>query len=225
MNKSRCQQLFSVFGLVGILLLSGGKAVLGQSVPNSPRSSDFQPSSEVTPATPAGEVAPDSRAIGLTGQTGAVMPSRTRETPTVAQIEPGRTTRSIPSYVGIGGNIGFGGDTGIGRGNFAILSKVGLTENFSARPGVLVGNRTTFLLPVTVDFPVVTEIGGGRVGFTPFAGGGIGISTGHESLVRPIITAGFDVPINNRITAVANTNVGFFRDTEFGVTLGVGYNF
>ncbi len=44
-------------------------------------------------------------------------------------VNPGQPTRSGPSYIAVGGNIGFGGSTALGRGNFAITSKIGLTND------------------------------------------------------------------------------------------------
>ncbi|WP_416673158.1 hypothetical protein [Egbenema bharatensis] len=141
-------------------------------------------------------------------------------------IAPGQPTRSGPSYIGAGGNIGFGGSTGIGRGNFAVFSKLGLTNNFSLRPAVFVGDRTTFLIPVTLDFPTGALVDDAvPFSIAPYAGGGIGISTGDDSRVRPIITAGVDAPITNQFTATAGVTVGFFRNTEVGLMLGIGYNF
>ncbi len=59
----------------------------------------------------------------------------------------------------------------------------------------------------------------------PFVGGGLVISTGSDSLARPLITGGIDVPVADRVTLTAQGNVAFFRDTEGSVILGVGYNF
>ncbi|NJR41199.1 MAG: hypothetical protein HC781_23105 [Leptolyngbyaceae cyanobacterium CSU_1_4] len=145
-----------------------------------------------------------------------------------APIIPGRSTRSGPSYIGIGGNIGLGGDTTLGDSGFAVISKIGLTRNLSARPGVVIGdNDPTVLVPVTLDFPIssVAEAGEIRLAAAPYVGGGIAISTGSESLVRPLITAGVDVPVATRVTATAGVNFAFFDDTEIGLILGVGYNF
>lgn len=141
------------------------------------------------------------------------------------EITPGRVTRSGPSYVGVGGNIGFGGDTALGEGNFTIYSKVGLTPNFSARPGIVVGNDPTILLPLTVDFPIAPVSEEVDFDVAPFVGGGLAISTGSGSLARPLITGGVDVPIADRVTLTAQGNLAFFRDTEGSVILGVGYNF
>ncbi|MBF2075801.1 MAG: hypothetical protein IGS50_18865 [Synechococcales cyanobacterium C42_A2020_086] len=144
----------------------------------------------------------------------------------VAQtISPGRATRSGPSYIGVGGNIGFGGDTAMGEGNFTIYSKIGLTNNFSARPAVVVGNDPTILLPLTADFPIAPVTEAVDFDVAPFIGGGVAISTGSDSLARPLITGGIDIPVADRVTLTVQGNVAFFRDTEGSVILGVGYNF
>lgn len=147
------------------------------------------------------------------------------DVPVAQQITPGRATRSGPSYIGIGGNIGFGGDTALGEGSFVVFSKVGLTPNFSLRPSVAINDDPTVLVPVTVDFP--TDPISETVPFdvAPYVGGGVAISTGSDSLARPLITGGLDVPLSEQFTANANVNVAFFRDTEVGLILGVGYNF
>ncbi|MBW4515722.1 MAG: hypothetical protein KME11_10900 [Timaviella obliquedivisa GSE-PSE-MK23-08B] len=145
-----------------------------------------------------------------------------------APIIPGRSTRSGPSYIGIGGNIGLGGDTTLGDSGFAVISKVGLTRNLSTRPSVVIGgNDPTVLVPVTIDFPIssVAEAGEVTLAAAPYVGGGIAISTGSNSLVRPLISAGVDVPVASRVTATAGVNFAFFDDTEIGLILGAGYNF
>jgi hypothetical protein len=148
----------------------------------------------------------------------------------VAQVEitPGRATRSGASYVGVGANIGLGGETALGETNGTIYSKIGLTNNFSARPSVVIGgNDPVILLPVTIDFPIssVAETEEVRVYAAPYVGGGAAISTEGDSAVRLLAVAGVDVPVANRVTANANVNVAFFDETEVSVRLGVGYNF
>jgi hypothetical protein len=143
-------------------------------------------------------------------------------------ITPGRGTRSGPSYIGIGGNIGLGGDTSLGDSGFAVISKIGLTRNLSARPAVVIGgNDPTVLVPATLDFPISSVAKASEVNLqaAPYVGGGIAISTGSSSLVRPLITAGIDVPVADRITATAGVNFAFFDDTEIGLILGAGYSF
>lgn len=148
-------------------------------------------------------------------------------TPGTRVITPGRATSSGSSYFGVGGNIGLGdGDTAIGQGSFTILSKIGLTRNFSVRPSVLFGDNVTILLPVTYDF----RFGEGpteQLGFTaaPFLGAGAAISTGNNSSVDLLLTGGIDVPLGRQFTATASVNASVTGNAAVGLLLGVGYNF
>jgi hypothetical protein len=148
----------------------------------------------------------------------------TSDTKVAQVISPGRATRSGPSYIGVAGNIGLTGDTGIGEGAFTVISKLGLARNFSVRPGVIFGDDPVFLVPLTVDFPrenlEITQLS-----VAPYIGGGVAISTGRDSTVGALITGGVDVPLSQRITATAGVNVGFIDDTDVGLLVGVGYNF
>ncbi|MEA5506147.1 hypothetical protein VB735_24125 [Halotia wernerae UHCC 0503] len=147
--------------------------------------------------------------------------------PVVAQISPGTTTRSGPSYIGVGGNIGFGGNTTLSESSFAVFSKVGLSRNFSLRPAALLGDNQVFLIPLTVDFPVesLTNTGVQRISVAPYLGAGAAISTGDDSTTGFLLTSGVDVPVSSEFTATAGVNIGFVDETEVGVLLGVGYNF
>ncbi|MCU0524935.1 MAG: hypothetical protein MUF72_08935 [Elainella sp. Prado103] len=151
--------------------------------------------------------------------------STVAQSPVAQEIIPGRATRSGSSYIGVAGNIGLGGETALGRGNFTVISKIGLTPRFSARPSVVIGSDPTILVPVTADFPIEPINDEIDLAVAPYVGGGVAISTGSDSLVRPVITGGIDVPIANRVTATAQANVAFFEDTEAGLILGIGYNF
>lgn len=181
-------------------------APLDNTVPTTP--STQTPPSDYTPTTPSNPTPPPSDGSN----------------PPFSDVDPGRATRSGSSYIGVGGNIGIGGDTGIGEGSFSVISKVGLTRNFSARPSVLFGDNTTILLPVTVDFPT-QNVETTRFNVAPYVGGGAIISTGDDSDVGVLLTGGIDVPINSQFTATAGVNVGFVDETDVGVILGVGYNF
>ncbi|MEX0270779.1 hypothetical protein AB3R30_16670 [Leptolyngbyaceae cyanobacterium UHCC 1019] len=234
MNILRFKQLFLVSGFAGILILLGGQSTHAQSPSTTPEPTDTAELSADLPAlktgaTPApGTVrtsAASLQAETLTAQTTAPSPETTTpETTPIQTITPGRATRSGPSYVGIGGNIGFGGRTDLGRGSFTIFSKVGLTNNISARPAINFNRRPAILLPVTFDFPLRSAVDG-RVLVAPFVGGGAVISTGSGSVVRGLVTGGIDVPISDQFTANAAANIGFFGKTEVGLRLGVGYNF
>ena len=148
-------------------------------------------------------------------------------------IEVGRPTRSGPSYIGIGANIGLGeDDNAVGEGSFAIFSKIGLTPNLSARPAVFVSDNPTILLPVTFDFipgisrtteNVTQRVSGLTV--SPYAGAGVAISTGDGASVDFLATGGVDVPLSPQISATAAVNATLFDNPAVGLMLGVGYNF
>ena len=142
-------------------------------------------------------------------------------------VSPGRSTQSGSSYVGIGGNIGIGsGDTALGNGSFTVISKIGLTRNFSVRPSVLFGNSTTILVPITYDFSF-GEGPTGSLGFraAPYLGVGAAISTGNETKVGLLLTGGIDVPLSSQFTATAAVNASVTGKAAVGILVGVGYNF
>jgi len=142
-------------------------------------------------------------------------------------VAPGRATQRGSSYVGIAGNIGLGGGSAsLGDGNFAIISKIGLTNRFSVRPGAVIGTDPTVLIPLTYDFsfnPV--DAFAAPLPIAPYIGAGLTIATGSETDVGPMITAGVDFPLTAQFTATAALNVGFVKDTPVGLLIGVGYNF
>lgn len=182
-----------------------------------------EPTSEITNPVIAqnGTVAPETNPS--TNQT-APGTLQDETTPGTRGVAPGRATRSGPSYIGIGGNIGFGGDTTLSEGAFSVFSKVGLTNNLSARPTVLIGDNAVVLIPVTFDFPG-TDVEQLPFSPAPYIGGGVAISTGRDSTVGALISSGVDVPLSPRFTATAGVNVGFINKTEVGLLLAVGYNY
>lgn len=146
----------------------------------------------------------------------------------VAQFSPGRRTRSGSSYIGAGGFIGFDDDNAFGDGGFSVLSKIGISRNFSIRPSAFFDDDTVFLIPVTVDFPVnsVADTGLQRLSVAPYFGAGISISTDEDSDVGFLVTGGVDVPVSRKLTATGGVNIGFSDDNaDVGLLLGVGYNF
>lgn len=152
--------------------------------------------------------------------------------PDTSDVDPGRSTRSGSSYIGIGGNIGVGDDdVAVGEGSFAIFSKIGLTSNISARPAVLFSDDPTILVPVTLDFSFgdtePTEEASDEINLSlnPYIGAGVAISTGGDGSVDLLATGGLDIPITSRFTGTAAINAVFFDDVAIGVLLGVGYNF
>lgn len=181
----------------------------------------------VTPTTPDTQVPPTT-----TPETTPTTPTE-ESTPTEPTfrndaVAPGTATRGGSSYVGIAGNIGLGGGrTALGEGNFSVISKIGFTNAISVRPSVVIGDNTTILIPVTYDFNL-QPTGAQEEAistFAPYVGGGLGIATGDNSDVAPMLTAGVDVPISPQFTATAAVNAGFFDSTSVGLAIGVGYNF
>ena len=145
-----------------------------------------------------------------------------------AEIRPGRATRSGPSYIGIGGNLGFGGDSALGDGSFAIVSKIGLTNNISVRPTVLFRDDLAFLVPVTFDFVSQETVEVSEdfvITAAPYVGAGALISTGDNGTLGFLISGGVDVPLSTNFTATAGLNIGFVDGAEVGLLVGVGYTF
>lgn len=182
------------------------------TTPATPETTPITPST--TPTTP-GTTTPDTTA-----------PTTPGTTPT-QELAPGRATRSGSSYFGIGGNIGIGdGDISLGQGSFALISKIGLTRNFSVRPSVLFSDDVAILIPITYDFSFGEGPTSG-LGFSaaPYLGVGAAISTGRGGDVGLLLTGGVDVPISSQFTATAAVNASVTGQAAVGVMLGVGYNF
>ncbi|BDI15312.1 hypothetical protein ANSO36C_11140 [Nostoc cf. commune SO-36] len=165
-----------------------------------------------------------SEFIQPTSQT-TVQPSATK----VAQsdIDLGTTTRGGSSYLGIAANIGLsGGETSLGDGNFAVVSKIGLTNSISVRPSAVFGDNTTVLLPITYDFTFKSaDAFSEPLAIAPYVGVGAAYKTGDDSQFAFLASAGIDVPLTSQFTATAAVNAGFFDETDIGLLLGVGYNF
>jgi len=179
-----------------------------------------------TPGTiPPGTITPDTNTPGTIITPIQTTPDTT--TPGIRDVTPGRATRSGSSYFGVGGNIGLGdGDTAIGEGSFAVISKIGLTRAFSVRPSALIGDSVTILLPVTYDLSF-GEGPTGELGFTaaPFVGAGAAISTSDDASVDLLLTGGVDVPLTPQLTGTASVNASVTGNAGVGVLLGIGYNF
>lgn len=155
--------------------------------------------------------------------------AQVQSAPRVAQadIDPGRRTRGGSSYVGIAGNIGLGGDSSLGDGNFMVISKIGLTNAISVRPAAVFGDNTTILIPVTYDFSFrrLTDPFSEPLPIAPYVGLGAAIETGDDTDVSLLLSGGIDVPITTQFTATAAVNAAFANETDVGLSIGVGYNF
>ncbi len=143
---------------------------------------------------------------------------------TEINLEPGRATRSGSSYVGLGGNIGLDGDTSVGEGGLAVISKIGLTDYLSFRPLVLINEDLTLLLSLTVDF-LGKPVPEADLRIAPYLGGGLSLATGEDDTVGLLISGGLDIPLSAKFTANTAINVKFMDDTGVGLLLGLGYNF
>ncbi|QMS89072.1 hypothetical protein HUN01_16230 [Nostoc edaphicum CCNP1411] len=196
-----------------------------QQLPNTPIQENASVTSTPIPGTVAtSSVTLTSKFVESTSQTTA-QPSDTR----VAQsdIDLGRRTRGGSSYVGIAANIGLsGGDSSLGDGNFAIVSKIGLTNSISVRPSAVIGDNTTVLLPITYDFNFRSaDAFSEPLPIAPYVGVGAAYKTGDDSQFAFLVSGGIDVPLTPQFTATAAVNAGFFNQTDVGLLLGVGYNF
>ncbi|MEH2013685.1 hypothetical protein [Nostoc sp.] len=196
-----------------------------------PANAAIQENASVTPTPIPGTVATSSATLTSefvqpTSQTTA-QPSA----PKVAQsdIDLGRTTRGGgSSYIGVAANIGLSGDadSSLGDGNFAVVSKIGLTNSISVRPSAVFGDNTTILLPITYDFSFKSaDAFSEPLAIAPYIGVGGAYKTGDDSQFAFLVTGGIDVPLTPQFTATAAVNAGFFDKTDVGLLLGVGYNF
>ena len=196
-----------------------------------PPNAAIQENASVTPTPIPGTVATSSATLTSefvqpTSQTTA-QPSA----PKVAQsdIDLGRTTRGGgSSYIGVAANIGLSGDadSSLADGNFAVVSKIGLTNSISVRPSAVFGDNTTILLPITYDFTFKSaDAFSEPLAIAPYIGVGGAYKTGDDSQFAFLVTGGIDVPLTPQFTATAAVNAGFFDKTDVGLLLGVGYNF
>jgi len=144
-----------------------------------------------------------------------------------SNMEVGRPTRGGSSYIGVAGNLGLsGGSSGLSDGNFTVISKIGITKTLSIRPAVILGTDTTILAPITYDYSFKSaDPFSEPLPIAPYVGIGAAIKTGDKSETALLVTGGVDLPLNNRLTATAAVNAGFFNETDIGVLVGVGYNF
>ncbi|MCC5659464.1 hypothetical protein LC608_21290 [Nostoc sp. XA010] len=189
----------------------------------------IQENASVTPTPIPGTVATSSATLTSefvqpTSQTTS-QPSATK----VAQsdIDLGTTTRGGSSYIGVAANIGLsGGETSLGDGNFAVVSKIGLTNSISVRPSAVFGDNTTVLVPITYDFTFKSaDAFSEPLAIAPYVGVGAAYKTGDDSQLGFLVAGGIDVPLTPQFTATAAVNAGFFDETDIGLLLGVGYNF
>lgn len=142
------------------------------------------------------------------------------------EIQLGRTSRGVGNYFGAAINIGFNDDASpLGRGSFALTSKIGLAEQVSVRPSVLFGEHLMVLLPVTIDFPFANTEDVLQVEVAPYIGSGIALSTDGDNFIGFFGTVGIDRVLFDRFVANAALNVGYVEEIEVGIFVGGGYRF
>ncbi|MEH1831500.1 MAG: fasciclin domain-containing protein [Nostoc sp.] len=145
-----------------------------------------------------------------------------------SDVKVGRATRGGRSYIGVGGNIGLGGDdTALSDTNFTVISKLGLTNYLSVRPSVIFGDDTVFLVPVTLDFSPrrAGSVGERTFAISPYIGAGVAIEANADTDIGLLLTGGVDLPLGSKLTLTGGVNAAFMDDTDVGLQLGVGYNF
>jgi hypothetical protein len=193
-------------------------------LPQFPNATTQQIASRIVTPVP-GTVTTSS--VGLASEN--VQPAAQLSVRKVAQsdISIDRPTRGGQSYLGVAGNIGLSGnDSSLGDGNFAVISKVRLTDTISFRPSAVIGDNTTILVPVAYDFSFKQgDAFSEPLGIAPYVGVGAAIKTGDKSQVALLVSGGIDVPLNPQFTATVAVNAGFFDTTDVGLLVGVGYNF
>ena len=83
------------------------------------------------------------------------------------------------------------------------------------------------MLPITYDFAfsAVDDPFSDPLPIAPYVGVGAALTTGDDSEVGFLLSGGIDLPLNEKFTATAAVNAGFFDETDIGLLLGVGYNF
>ena len=122
------------------------------------------------------------------------------------------------NYIGLGGS----NDGAVVNGKYA------LSNRFSVRPEVITnvtaddnGERDfAVLAPITYDF---NSANNGKL--QPFVGAGAGVTTGDETELQFVATAGADYQLGNRYTVNGSVNYLPFDNQSVDVVAGVGYRF
>lgn len=175
--------------------------------------------------------------IGLGSELTHTVPETLVEEP-LELAQARRRTRGTAlgsDYIGIGADIGYTDDFG-----FAAISKFSFSRRFAVRPSIVIGDDFSVLVPITYDFSQYSrDIGGFPV--RPYAGVGASYTNsdndeddnnttvfdnddGDDSEINLLLSAGVDVPISRRFTLNGQVNWGVLNESQFGVTVGVGYN-
>jgi opacity protein-like surface antigen len=134
-----------------------------------------------------------------------------------------QTTPTDYNYVGLGVGVGDLGDSDLG---LAVNSKFTVGNHLSVRPGMITdfdfdNGQTAFNIPLTYDFNPITRNGK----LLPYAGGGVAFTTGDDSDVGPLLTAGVDYRVTDKVTVNGAVNWAIYDDSQVNGVIGVGYTF
>jgi hypothetical protein len=216
-------RLFLISLSMALILMEGNRVVHAQLLPPTEAPSEAQPKPE--------QPAPSPTPVNTTPAepTQPHHPDQPAPSPTPVNTTPAEPTQPRPlrQYIGIGGNIGVSGNTGLSEGGFATMSRFDLNDLLSIRGTSVFGStRSDNAMALTVNFPIRSR--SGEVRLIPFVGGGVLISSKSlfdDVIVRGLVTGGIDVPLSRRFTATAAVNFGFTDTANIGVRLGVMYGF
>lgn len=142
----------------------------------------------------------------------------------LASSASAQTSPTDYNYVGVGVGVGELGDSDLG---LAVNSKITVGNQVSVRPGLITDfdfsddGQTSFMLPVTYDFNPITQNGK----LLPYAGGGVAAKTGDDSDIAPLLTAGIDYRVTDKVTLNGAVNWSIYEDSEVNGVVGVGYTF
>ena len=161
-----------------------------------------------------------------TEDTQLAAPTNTLGEESIELAQARRRTRggaSSQNFIGVGADIGTADEV-----SFAVFSKYSFSEQVALRPSVLIGDDFAVLVPLTYEFQ---STGLDSFQVSPYAGIGASYiednNNNNNSEFGMLISAGIDVPISRRFTLNGQLNyAGIFSDSSnFGGTVGIGYNF
>ncbi|MBU6228492.1 MAG: hypothetical protein KGQ93_02210 [Cyanobacteria bacterium REEB459] len=157
----------------------------------------------------------------------------------IAAIALGLTTASLISlplaarandnttdynYLGLGVGLGKLGSNDLG---LSLNSKITVANHLSLRPGVITAFNSSNTGQTLVLAPLTYDMGGassdGRL--VPFVGAGLSVSTKGSGSVGPLITAGADYRLTDKVVANGTVHWSLLGDSQVNGSLGLGYIF
>lgn len=145
-------------------------------------------------------------------------PAPNNPPPAPANTSSNNRQNSTANYIGPA--VSFGSNSQIGA-----VSRFGVGTNISVRPSIFLGNSPQFTLPLTYDFPLVSN---DQFGENPLimlhAGGGISYQskTGGNDLT-PLVLVGADTYLGGGASLLLQVSSTF--NSDFAGVVGVGLQF